>query len=59
MSRSVNEASGSGFQVAETITEVATSVQLTTTGAQEAHRAAGELALMSTQLRDLVDNFTV
>lgn len=57
MSRNVSDAAGSGYQVAETITEVATSVQLTTTGAHEARRAAGQLALMSTQMRDLVDRF--
>jgi len=57
MSRNVNHAAGAGSQVAQTINEVATSVQLTTVGAGEAHRAAGQLALMATDLRHLVDRF--
>jgi methyl-accepting chemotaxis protein len=57
MARNVNEAAGAGLQVAENITGVATSVQLTTNGVQEANRAAGQLAEMSVQLRQTVANF--
>jgi methyl-accepting chemotaxis protein len=57
MSRSVTEAATAGTRVAETITEVASSVQLTTVGVGEANRAAGHLAQMSSDLRGLVDRF--
>ncbi|MFI5896528.1 methyl-accepting chemotaxis protein [Actinoplanes sp. NPDC051513] len=59
MSRNVAEAASAGSQVASTITEVAASVQLTTVGVGEAHRAAGQLAEMSADLRKIVGRFTV
>jgi len=45
--------------LAATITEVAGSVERTTVGVGEAHRAAGQLAEMSTDLRRIVDRFQV
>jgi methyl-accepting chemotaxis protein len=57
MGRSVNEAAGAGSQVAHTINEVASSVQLTTAGAADASRAAEDLAGLSGDLRLLVDRF--
>ena len=57
MSRSVTEVADAGQQVARTVNEVASSVQLATVGAGEAHRAAEQLALMSVELRHLVDRF--
>nr|BFE76892.1 hypothetical protein GCM10020092_101930 [Actinoplanes digitatis] len=43
--------------MAETITEVAASVQQTTVGVTEATRAAGQLAEMSDDLRAIVNRF--
>ena len=57
MSRSVTEAADAGGRVAETITEVAASVQATTVGVTEATRAAGQLAEMSDDLRSIVNRF--
>ena len=57
MSRNVTQAASAGALVADTIKEVAASVNITTAGVAEAHRAAGELAAMSTDLRKIVDRF--
>ncbi|WP_433306759.1 methyl-accepting chemotaxis protein [Actinoplanes sp. CA-030573] len=59
MSRNVAEAATAGREVASTITDVASSVQLTTVGVGEANRAAGRLAEMSGDLRAIVGRFTV
>ncbi|GLW33505.1 hypothetical protein Areg01_64430 [Actinoplanes regularis] len=57
MSRNVTEAAEAGSLVAETITGVAESVQLTTVGVTEADRAATHLAGMSVDLRRIVERF--
>jgi methyl-accepting chemotaxis protein len=57
MSRNVTEAADAGGRVADTITEVAASMQLTTVGVTEANRAAGQLAEMSDDLRGIVNRF--
>ncbi|GAA3350940.1 CHASE3 domain-containing protein [Amorphoplanes nipponensis] len=57
MSRNVTEAADAGGRVAETINDVAASVQLTTVGVAEADRAAGRLAEMSDDLQVIVDRF--
>ncbi|WP_436524332.1 methyl-accepting chemotaxis protein [Actinoplanes sp. HUAS TT8] len=59
MSRNVNEAAEAGARVAGTITGVAESVQMTTVGVTEANRAATDLAGMSTDLRRIVERFTL
>jgi methyl-accepting chemotaxis protein len=59
MSRNVSEAAQAGTRVADTISGVATSVQLTTVGVAEADKAATQLAGMSTDLRRIVDRFRV
>ncbi|KUL33715.1 methyl-accepting chemotaxis protein [Actinoplanes awajinensis] len=59
MSRNVTEAAEAGARVADTITGVAASVQLTTVGVTEADRAATQLAGMSTDLRRIVERFTL
>ncbi|BCY05340.1 methyl-accepting chemotaxis protein [Actinoplanes sp. L3-i22] len=59
MSRNVSEAAEAGARVAGTITGVAESVQLTTVGVAEADRAASQLAGMSTDLRGIVERFTL
>jgi methyl-accepting chemotaxis protein len=59
MSRNVTEAAQAGTRVADTISGVATSVQLTTVGVAEADKAATQLAGMSTDLRRIVDRFRV
>jgi methyl-accepting chemotaxis protein len=57
MSRNVTEAADAGGRVADTINDVAASVQLTTVGVTEANRAAGQLAEMSDDLRVIVNRF--
>ncbi|WP_435869619.1 methyl-accepting chemotaxis protein [Actinoplanes xinjiangensis] len=57
MSRNVSEAAQAGSRVADTISGVATSVQLTTVGVAEADKAATQLAGMSTDLRRIVERF--
>jgi methyl-accepting chemotaxis protein len=57
MSRNVTEAADAGGRVADTINDVASSVQLTTVGVTEATRAAGRLAEMSDDLQLIVDRF--
>ncbi len=57
MSRNVTEAAEAGSAVAETITGVAESVQLTTVGVADADRAATHLAGMSDDLRRIVERF--
>ncbi|GAA2884351.1 methyl-accepting chemotaxis protein [Actinoplanes cyaneus] len=59
MSRNVSEAAEAGSRVADTITGVASSVQLTTVGVAEADRAATHLAGMSADLRRIVERFTL
>ena len=57
MSRNVAEAAGAGSTVATTINQVASSVQSTTAGVDQAQRAADRLARMSADLRQIVDRF--
>ena len=57
MSRSVTEAADAGGQVAQTVAQVSHSIERTTVGTNDAHRAAGELAQMSNDLRALVSQF--
>jgi methyl-accepting chemotaxis protein len=59
MSRSVAEAAGAGGQVANTINDVASSVQQTSVGVSEAHQAAGRLTQMSAELGHIVARFKV
>ncbi|GLY32732.1 methyl-accepting chemotaxis protein [Kineosporia sp. NBRC 101731] len=59
MNRSVSDAADAGSRVAHTVSEVSQSIQQTTAGTNDAHRAAGELAQMSTDLRQLVGRFRV
>ncbi|GIM90855.1 hypothetical protein Ato02nite_026480 [Paractinoplanes toevensis] len=54
---SVSEAASAGGQVAATINEVASSVQLTSVGVSEAHQAAGRLTRMSAELGHIVARF--
>ena len=57
MSRSVEEASAVGHRVADTVGDVASAVQLTTSGIAESNRAASSLAEMSNSLRGIVQTF--
>jgi methyl-accepting chemotaxis protein len=57
MSRSVSEAATAGGTVAGTIDELATSVEQTTAGIAESNRAAVGLAKMSSELRQIVEQF--
>jgi len=57
ISRNVNEAATGSSGIAENISSVATASQTTTEGAGETQRAAGELARMSTDLKQLVDSY--
>jgi methyl-accepting chemotaxis protein len=58
MSRNVAEAASAGGLVATTINHVATSVQTTTSGVEQAQHAARQLARMSDDLRHIVNRFT-
>ncbi len=59
MTRNVAEAANAGGQVADTITQVATSVRHTSGGIDQAHQAAGQLSTMSGQLTRIVAQFTI
>ncbi len=57
MSNNVNVAAVGSTRVNENIAQVAQAAATTTSGVQEAERAAAELAAMSSQLQVLVDQF--
>jgi len=59
MSQSVGVAAESSEQVSANITGVARAASSTTGGVRDAQRAAGGLAQMSSELQQLVDQFTV
>jgi methyl-accepting chemotaxis protein len=59
MSRNVTEAAKGSGEVAKSITGVALAAQSTSSGATDSHRAAQQLAKMSTGLRGLVARFKV
>ncbi|MDY7088833.1 MAG: methyl-accepting chemotaxis protein [Actinomycetota bacterium] len=59
MSRNVAEAASAGGQVAGTINQVAVSVQSATSGADDAHQAAGRLTQMSADLHRIVGRFRI
>jgi methyl-accepting chemotaxis protein len=57
ISRSVTEAASGSADIATSVESVAAASQSSTQGIGEAQRAAGELATLSAQLRQLVSNF--
>ncbi|WP_030177207.1 methyl-accepting chemotaxis protein [Spirillospora albida] len=57
MNRSVGQAADGTSEIAGAITEVAMSMQMTSTGVAEAQRAAEDLARMSAELQALVGTF--
>jgi methyl-accepting chemotaxis protein len=57
MSRNVSEAARGSGEVAQNIQGVAQAAQSTSQGATDSQKAAGNLAQMSTQLRELVGRF--
>ncbi|HEY0359309.1 MAG TPA: hypothetical protein VGD11_12055, partial [Mycobacteriales bacterium] len=57
MNRNVAEAATGAGEIAQTITRVATSAQVTTESVAEARQAAGDLARMSGELQTLVGRF--
>ncbi|MCW2567063.1 MAG: methyl-accepting chemotaxis sensory transducer, partial [Mycobacterium sp.] len=57
MNRNVAEAATGAGEIAQTITRVATSAQVTTESVAEARAAAGDLARMSGELQTLVGRF--
>ena len=57
MSRNVSQASLGSTEIAQNIIGIATAAQATSSGVQETHRAAGELARMSAQMQTLVASF--
>jgi methyl-accepting chemotaxis protein len=57
MNRNVAEAAAGAGQIAQNITGVATSTQLTTQNVVESQRSAADLARMSTELQELVGRF--
>ena len=57
MSRNVSEAARGSGEVAQNIQGVAQAAQSTSQGATDSQKAAASLALMSTQLRELVGRF--
>ena len=59
MSRNISEAAKGSGEVAKNITGVAEAAQSTSSGANDSNKAAKELSLMSTQLRELVDQFKI
>jgi methyl-accepting chemotaxis protein len=59
INRGVNEAAIGSAEIASNISGVATASQVTTRGAAESERAAGELTRMSAELQDLVARFRV
>jgi methyl-accepting chemotaxis protein len=59
MSRNVTEAAKGSTEISQNIMGVAHAAQGTSSRAQESLKAASELAQMSTQLRELVEQFKV
>jgi methyl-accepting chemotaxis protein len=59
MNRSVADAAGGASEIAANIVSVAAAAGTTTTAASDARTAAAELAQMSEELQELVDQFTV
>ncbi|MBG0813462.1 methyl-accepting chemotaxis protein [Planomonospora sp. ID82291] len=59
MNRGVAQAASGTGRIAETVSDVAGTVRLTSSGVAEAGRAAEDLARMSADLRTLVDRFRV
>ena len=59
MARNVSEAARGSGEITSNISGVAEAAQGTTHGAAETQKAAGELAKMSTVLRDLVEQFKI
>ncbi|MBG0820831.1 methyl-accepting chemotaxis protein [Planomonospora sp. ID91781] len=59
MNRGVTQAASGTGRIAETVSDVAGAVRLTSDGVTEARRAAEDLARMSADLRTLVDRFRV
>jgi PAS domain S-box-containing protein len=57
MSRNVQEAAKGSGEISQNIQGVATAAESTTKGAQDSQKAAQQLTEMSTQLRNLVDQF--
>jgi methyl-accepting chemotaxis protein len=57
MNRNDAEAATGAGEIAQTITRVATSAQVTTESVAEARQAAGDLARMSGELQTLVGRF--
>jgi methyl-accepting chemotaxis protein len=59
MARSVNDAASGSTEIANVIAGVADAAASTTTGAQAAQHAAGQLSALSDELRTLVGSFKV
>jgi methyl-accepting chemotaxis protein len=59
MSRNVAEAAKGSGDVAKNITGMAHAAQNTSSGASDSHKAAEQLAMMSTRLRELVAQFKI
>jgi methyl-accepting chemotaxis protein len=57
MSRNVTEASRGSDQISENVRGMAQAAQSTSSSAQDSQKAAQQLAVMSTELRGLVDQF--
>jgi methyl-accepting chemotaxis protein len=57
MSRNVTEASNGAGQISENVHGMAQAAQSTSTGAHDSQKAAQQLAVMSTELRGLVEQF--
>jgi methyl-accepting chemotaxis protein len=57
ISRSITEAAAGSASIADSVESVATASQASTQGIAEAERSAGELAGLSTELRQLVSRF--
>jgi len=59
MSRNVSEAARGASEISKNIAGVAEAAQSTSHGAGDSQKAAQQLALMSTELRELVGQFKV
>ena len=59
MSRNVSEASKGSVKIAENMNGMAQAAQSTSISAHESHKAAQQLAVMSTELRGLVEQFKI
>ena len=57
MSRNVTEASRGSDQISENVRGMAQAAQSTSSSAQDSQKAAQQLAVMSTELRGLVEQF--